>query len=296
MAWAAAIPAAISVAQSLFGKKGGGDGGQMEAQMLMAQQGIQWRVADAQKAGIHPLYALGASLPSFTPVSVGDSGGGVADRLAAAGQDIGRAVESAYGHSDQAQARLQALTIQRAELENTMLASQIAKINQPTQPPPFPLDGLPPGSVYAPIGDRGTRAVTVTPLLPGQGNSGQVEIVPSEVVSSRVGSPFQEAGNHPYNKFIEMPNGELLPLPGKGMNLDDIDLSNPVAMEWWFRNRVLPNFNESELYPPPDRELPRGALGWQYNPRTGGYSPYYSQPKPGASNSGLNYKYRPRGY
>ncbi|MEM3753884.1 MAG: hypothetical protein QW518_08940 [Thermofilaceae archaeon] len=36
-------------------------------QKRFAKQGIQWRVADAEKAGIHPLYALGAQTASFTP-------------------------------------------------------------------------------------------------------------------------------------------------------------------------------------------------------------------------------------
>lgn len=38
------------------------------AQKEFAQNSIQWRVQDAQKAGIHPLYAMGNS-PGFTPSS-----------------------------------------------------------------------------------------------------------------------------------------------------------------------------------------------------------------------------------
>lgn len=39
-----------------------------DAQKEFAQNSIQWRVQDAQKAGIHPLYAMGNS-PGFTPSS-----------------------------------------------------------------------------------------------------------------------------------------------------------------------------------------------------------------------------------
>lgn len=36
-------------------------------QKAFAQRGIRWRVADAKKAGVHPLFALGANPASFTP-------------------------------------------------------------------------------------------------------------------------------------------------------------------------------------------------------------------------------------
>lgn len=40
-----------------------------------AKQGIQWRANDARAAGIHPLAAMGASLNSASPVSVGSDPG-----------------------------------------------------------------------------------------------------------------------------------------------------------------------------------------------------------------------------
>lgn len=60
-------------------------------QKQFAQQGIQWRVADAKAAGLHPLAAIGAQTGSFTPVIQPEAG--VADGLASAGQSIGRAVD-----------------------------------------------------------------------------------------------------------------------------------------------------------------------------------------------------------
>ena len=44
-----------------------------------AKRGIQWRVHDAKKAGLHPLAALGAQTTSFSPSFVSQSryeGGG----------------------------------------------------------------------------------------------------------------------------------------------------------------------------------------------------------------------------
>lgn len=43
-------------------------------QLDSLQQGIRWRVNDAQKAGIHPLYALGASIPTYSPQSMSFGG------------------------------------------------------------------------------------------------------------------------------------------------------------------------------------------------------------------------------
>lgn len=110
-------------------------------QREFAQSGIQWKVADAKKAGIHPLYALGAQTTSYAPTTIGH----VADTsmptaMAAMGQDIGRAV-NATRTAPQRQAAfektVQDLSVQKMGLENQLLASQIAKLRASTNPP-FP--------------------------------------------------------------------------------------------------------------------------------------------------------------
>lgn len=45
-----------------------------ELQKEFAKNGIRWRTEDAQAAGIHPLYAIGANTNSGSPISVGDIG------------------------------------------------------------------------------------------------------------------------------------------------------------------------------------------------------------------------------
>lgn len=64
------------------------------AQREFAQNGIRWRVEDAKRAGIHPLYALGANTASFSPVQGYGGDYGVSDALANFGQGIDRAVEA----------------------------------------------------------------------------------------------------------------------------------------------------------------------------------------------------------
>lgn len=65
-----------------------------EAQKEFAQNGIRWRVEDAKRAGIHPLYALGANTASFSPVQGYGGDFGVSDAFANFGQGIDRAVQA----------------------------------------------------------------------------------------------------------------------------------------------------------------------------------------------------------
>lgn len=59
-------------------------------QREFAQNAIQWRVADAKAAGIHPLYAIGAPQMSVSPMFFPDQLG---PAIREAGQDIGNVIE-----------------------------------------------------------------------------------------------------------------------------------------------------------------------------------------------------------
>lgn len=78
---------------------------QMRLQKEFAQNGIQWRVEDAKKAGLHPLYAIGASGASYTPVSQDSSAMGNA--VADAGAYLGKAVNQAIDKDTQKQLELE---------------------------------------------------------------------------------------------------------------------------------------------------------------------------------------------
>lgn len=88
----------------------------MKQQTRFAREGIQWRVEDAKRAGIHPLFALGASTQSFSPISVGSDFGGM-------GQSLGRAV-AASANSDERSMQRQGMQL---ELENKRLQNDILK-------------------------------------------------------------------------------------------------------------------------------------------------------------------------
>lgn len=108
-------------------------------QKEFAQTGIQWKVADAEKAGIHPLYALGANTVSYSPTTVGATADtSLGSSLSSAGQDISRAMAANSDNDgrktlfDQA---VQKLTLQRMGLENENLASDLAKKRGQLGPP-----------------------------------------------------------------------------------------------------------------------------------------------------------------
>lgn len=106
---------------------------QEDMQKDFAKKGIQWRVEDAKKAGIHPLAALGANTMSYSPVSVGD----LSSSFANMGQDIERSV-AAGGTTGQRARQMEALTLEHASLENDLLRAQIGQINRPHVGPAMP--------------------------------------------------------------------------------------------------------------------------------------------------------------
>lgn len=90
-----------------------------DRQKKVLRKQIQWRVEDAEKAGLHPLAALGvvpAAGPSPAP---GTDFGSM-------GQDIGRAAEALLTPEDKTSGRVLQLQLERGALENELLRTQIA--------------------------------------------------------------------------------------------------------------------------------------------------------------------------
>lgn len=73
-----------NVLGSLFGKKSKS----VTPDYTHLKQGIQWKVADAKKAGIHPLYALGAQVGSPGILGQTETGSTASDALSAVGKSI----------------------------------------------------------------------------------------------------------------------------------------------------------------------------------------------------------------
>lgn len=101
-------------------------------QREFAQTGIQWKVEDAKKAGIHPAYALGAptSSVSVTPFGAQSTAkSGLSGAVSDMGQDIERAVYATSPAARRAEAYTEAtqkLAIERGGLENLILKADLA--------------------------------------------------------------------------------------------------------------------------------------------------------------------------
>lgn len=104
--------AGIGSALSGVGAVASAFGGGNETEHL--KRGIQWRVRDARRSGIHPLYALGASVGSPT-ITTGSAGG---DALSALGS-----IASAKG---QAQAQ-KSITQQQIKESEALTQSHLAR-------------------------------------------------------------------------------------------------------------------------------------------------------------------------
>lgn len=208
-------------------------------QKEFAQHGVRWRVADAKAAGLHPLYALGAQVPSFTPSFQMDAMG---PAISEAGQTIGRAVGSlATAQEKEAQAlQLEQL---RKNLEETdarigMLNSEMFR-NMQEAGPSFPSAGGGPNLV--PEG----QAPTV--------NRGMVSVVPSQVGTSSADDPSVGAGtNYTWRRYLVAPDFPVL-LPGGPQGnieeaLESVTESIPAMVAVILENMARnPDFSESAV-------------------------------------------------
>ena len=139
------LPALIGAGASLLGtflgnqQREAGQNKEIELQKEFAQHGLRWKIEDAERAGIHPLAALGATGASYSPVGLGSND--TAAGFSAAGDTFSRAIDATRTQSERATAydqTVQRLTLTRMGLENDLLASQIAQVRQAGHNPPFP--------------------------------------------------------------------------------------------------------------------------------------------------------------
>lgn len=117
-------------------------------QYHFAENSIKMRVDDAERSGVHPVYALGAPGINFSPVSVGATPeSGVGTALGGMGQDISRAVSSYRSPADKVsavslaqQSASNTLDLETKSLNNQLLRAKIAQITQPGTPPGVAFD------------------------------------------------------------------------------------------------------------------------------------------------------------
>lgn len=253
----AIIPAAANIIGGLLGKSSADKARQASIDMAnqnialqreFAQNGIQWRVEDAKKAGVHPIYALGGSGASFSPVSANFTADtSLPNAMAAAGQDIGRAIHATRTQKDRmgalsataAKLQLEGLNLDN-DLKRVEIASKTGRLRQGQVGPPM----ASPAANY---------------LMPGQTESGEVKPKPLEVAPGAKGSPQMEGGAITDVGMARTKDG-WAPVPSNDVKQRIEDNMFQEALHF-FRNNVLPSFGQN-LNPP--FQAPKGKEWW-YN-------------------------------
>lgn len=238
-------------------------------QKEFAQNGIQWRVEDAKKAGIAPLAALGANTVSFSPIDVGDTSFGPA--ISDMGQNIGRAVDASMDAGSRQQTRMNDLQIENQELQNDALRLQIAgaagSISRASNPP---------------------MASAVDPFeLPGQTQSG-FKVSPVDIPATPSGRGDTEAGAIPSVTWQRTSTGGLVPLMARSAGAGSGDIFEPATLEWWLRNRVAPFLSglpapSVQDFPLDPKQYTPGMWRWKWSPLHQEFRP---APKPEFDGSG----------
>ena len=215
-------------------------------QREFAQNGIQWKVQDALKAGIHPIYALGSAGASFSPVSQNFSADtSLPNALAAAGQDIGRGIHATRTQSQRMDAlgkTAAALQLEGLGLDNDLKRAEIAsKTGRLRQ-----------GQVGPPMADPAANY-----LIPGQGDTQQVKAKPLEVAPGNPTRAHMEGGAIT-DVGVSRTNDGWAPVPSKDVKERIEDNIFQEALHF-YRNNVLPSLGQN-LSPP--YEAPKGKEWW----------------------------------
>lgn len=188
-------------------------------QREFAQMGIRWKVADAEAAGLHPLYALGGSGAAFAPSPALVHGSPPEVKpalrdpspppgyLGTMGQDIGRALAATLDPAQAAERALQLKLLEsQVDKENAQAAYYRSQANRESASG----GGQP---VYIPAGSGyGSDPIQLidAPFL-----RDTIRAQPSDVESSRSSDPSSTPGQRPtfsdYSAF-----GTTIRLPAKG--------------------------------------------------------------------------------
>lgn len=211
-----------------------------DIQVDFAKHGIQYKIEDAKRAGINPYAALGAST-SMPGAVTGDLSG-----VSGFGQALDSATARGKTHDEKdtaVQEKFTELSITKGELENTLLAAQIAKLSAGPAAPTLPSFGQRWG-------------------LDGQGQTALTKDKPAELTPHEPGYPGIQPGANPDIAYSQDPvdPSAYYPIPSDAiMKSQSNDMLGMLS--WNLRNRIFPG----DFRPPPDRLLmPNHA--WQWHP------------------------------
>lgn len=252
----ALIGAGSSIIGGLMGQSNANK--QMALQKQFAKNAIQWKAADAEKAGISKLYAMGANTTSYAPVSVG---GTLGPGISEAGQNIGRAIDATA--SPAGRAGVLATELAQAQLEGVRADNDLKRAELLSKSVLRSQPGTGPAVLDS----------ETLPHIPGQGNSAvkyENKIAPAGYV------PQKSFGVSPEIDMYRSKHGYSPEVP---QQLGESQESQPLsAAQWFIRNKLMPGIDDAyKTFPYP---APEGHY-WQFNPMFGEYM-LKTTPKGGA--------------
>lgn len=234
-----ALGGATSLLGGWLGRESNND--QMEKnrqlQREFAQTGIQWKVEDAKKAGIHPMYALGA--PTMSP-AIQTMQDPLGSAISSMGQDISRAKFATAEPTSRNVAVIEGLAVERAGLQNEVLRAQLARLRGQVGP------GIP---TMADPYNTGVQTSDAN-------DASRVSNDPNKITPGAAANPGFGPGANPDTDWIRTSDGGYTIAPSKGVK-DRVEDMGIEPWLWSYRNRIVP-------YITGHKEPP-------FNPRDGGY-------------------------
>lgn len=181
------------------------------------QNAISWRVADAKRAGIHPLYALGANVATSggQPQFIGDSLG---PSLQEAGQNISTAVARSQTGDQQLKNQLD-LALMRSQISETDARTMFIRSQQ---------RALEQGGNGSPSGMGLQQEQVIQGQSPNVPGIGVIDLKPSEQISAKQGAPDTAAGRHPW--FQENTYGKVPFLTPRGQGEHPEELLSNMSL------------------------------------------------------------------
>lgn len=223
----------------------------------LAKQGIRWKVADAEAAGLHPLAALGVNSGAGSFGTAFDTSGRNAPSrlqrgLSGLGQDVSRA---AMAMTTPQEKEFKQLQLQKLRTENEILNTDLLERRKSLMSPGSSAVGTP----------------SVNPNLNGFMGMGQndaatssrVTDIPLKRTFSDPQRPWQQAGAISDFAYVKTPNGYAI-VPSKDVKESIEDQIIP-ELSWALRNYGLATLG---VLPKPDikkYKLPPGYTSWRYS-------------------------------
>ena len=207
---------------------------QHDAQKEFAKKGLQWRVEDAKKAGIHPLAAIGAATHSANPAMIGTGDlSAHSSSLESMGQNLSRVMMK---QKSKAESELLEIGLDNARVENKMKHLELKEAMKVAN-------------------DTNNKSEAKTEQV---FNSPDIRKTKSEVVSSIGGGTIQ-AGQNPAYRFHKVGKNKYTMTLSESMKQAVED----SPQEWQQQMNLLLNFKGKAPF-----KAPKGKV-WDYNYVTG---------------------------